>query len=455
MSEKNKHIEEEAQTLFTRLTQNTDAGSVLLDWLTESEDGGGKLPAAWETLRAKIQETLHRPSPEAASLDTALSQIESQLAEITEAVRTLPGEGAPDLQPLEEKLDRVTKKLDAWRPAPTEPPGIERPGWIVIGASLMNLLAVLGIAALLFWAGVIPPRPVPMTTPGAWESRPGRLPPIVITVMPPTLVVTVAPSAGRPRPQTKEPPPAATPKPEATQTGVPSPTAETPPKPTGAEAVSPAAQPPSPPVQVVITGPITLPIGTAAAFTAVVNLTATLPITYIWQSPGAFTTAVTVDLTTTPLTEGQVISNVQETAGPTTITHTSGLSDAVVLLWSNLGPQTLTVTARNAGGDLAVTHDVTVTALTRVEGASLVERKCGKGEKEIQGIPTFKKQQGKMQPSYCLSQDQLIAIIGRNEEGSYYLIRMVGRESEKVWVQAADIQLPPGVKPEYLVVATE
>jgi hypothetical protein len=59
-------------------------------------------------------------------------------------------------------------------------------------------------------------------------------------------------------------------------------------------------------------------------------LAATLPITYVWQA-----------------------------TGQATLTHTAGLTDAVIFAWHSTGMQMITVTARNAGGAVVTdTHSI-------------------------------------------------------------------------------------------------
>jgi hypothetical protein len=87
-----------------------------------------------------------------------------------------------------------------------------------------------------------------------------------------------------------------------------------------------------PPNGVVISGPTTGVVHTGYVFTATMSpITATLPITYVWQA-----------------TE-------QSPA-----THTSGLSDNVTFTWSTPGTQAITVTATNAGGMVTGTHVITI-----------------------------------------------------------------------------------------------
>jgi len=85
---------------------------------------------------------------------------------------------------------------------------------------------------------------------------------------------------------------------------------------------------PTPPTGVVISGPPTGFVQVGYPFTATVSpVTATLPITYIWQA-----------------------------SGQSPVTNTGGLSDVITFTWSTTGSQTITVTAMNAGGMVSDTH---------------------------------------------------------------------------------------------------
>jgi hypothetical protein len=83
----------------------------------------------------------------------------------------------------------------------------------------------------------------------------------------------------------------------------------------------------APPVSVAIGGPTAGAPDAVHTFTATVNPSATQPLTYVWQATGQ----------------------------PST-THVSGLSDVIAFTWGNLGPKTITVTARNPLGVVTATH---------------------------------------------------------------------------------------------------
>jgi hypothetical protein len=93
------------------------------------------------------------------------------------------------------------------------------------------------------------------------------------------------------------------------------------------------------PAGVGITGPTTGRVDTAYTFIATVRpitvtahpITATLPITYVWQA-----------------TE------------KSSVTHIGGLSDTITFTWPTPGIQTITVTATNAGGAVTGTHFITL-----------------------------------------------------------------------------------------------
>jgi hypothetical protein len=88
----------------------------------------------------------------------------------------------------------------------------------------------------------------------------------------------------------------------------------------------------SPPTDVAISGPITGTTGVAYPFTATTSpLTATQPITYVW-----------------------------EVSGHARVTRTVGLSDTVHLAWETPGIQTITVTALNTAGKVTGTHIITI-----------------------------------------------------------------------------------------------
>ena len=83
-----------------------------------------------------------------------------------------------------------------------------------------------------------------------------------------------------------------------------------------------------------ISGPTTGTINAAYTFTATASPpTATVPITYHWQATGL-----------SPQTH-----------------IVAGVTDTAAFAWSTLGPQTITVTATNAGGTVSSTHAITIT----------------------------------------------------------------------------------------------
>jgi hypothetical protein len=84
-------------------------------------------------------------------------------------------------------------------------------------------------------------------------------------------------------------------------------------------------------MSVTINGPTYGYLNTDYTFAATVSpITATTPITYVWQA-----------------------------TGQSPITHTGGLSDAVTFNWAFFGTQTITVTASNGGGVVTSTHVIT------------------------------------------------------------------------------------------------
>ena len=95
---------------------------------------------------------------------------------------------------------------------------------------------------------------------------------------------------------------------------------------TYAQAVAIAAPP-----QVQLAGPERGFVGMADEFVATVQLTATLPVTYVW------------------LVDGQAV-----------LTQTGGLSDTLSLTWADHGPHTVRVEATNAGGTSAQEWEVVV-----------------------------------------------------------------------------------------------
>jgi len=90
------------------------------------------------------------------------------------------------------------------------------------------------------------------------------------------------------------------------------------------------------PNSVTVTGPTTGTPDASYAFTATVSpITATSPITYVWQATGV-----------------------------SLVTHTGGTTDTVNLSWSSAGMKAITVTATNVGGTVTDTHTITITAST-------------------------------------------------------------------------------------------
>jgi len=92
----------------------------------------------------------------------------------------------------------------------------------------------------------------------------------------------------------------------------------------------------APPTGVDITGPTTGVVEADYTFNATVSpITATQPITYVWQA-----------------------------TGQAPVTHTGGGSnDTVTFSWNTFGPQVITVTATNAGGTVTQTHQVTISSI--------------------------------------------------------------------------------------------
>jgi hypothetical protein len=86
---------------------------------------------------------------------------------------------------------------------------------------------------------------------------------------------------------------------------------------------------------VTLTGAITGEVGVAYVFTAVaVPISATQPITYIWEA-----------------------------SGHAPITQTNGLTDTVAFSWAVTGTQTITVTAMNEAGEMVTAvHTITISA---------------------------------------------------------------------------------------------
>lgn len=92
------------------------------------------------------------------------------------------------------------------------------------------------------------------------------------------------------------------------------------------------------PTAVSISGPLTVSSGVPHDFVAAVQpLTVTTPLTYHWQ-----------------FTEQPAL------------THHSGLTDGITTVWSNPGPQFITVTVSNADGVVTASHPVTVQVIPPV-----------------------------------------------------------------------------------------
>jgi hypothetical protein len=94
----------------------------------------------------------------------------------------------------------------------------------------------------------------------------------------------------------------------------------------------------APPTHVEVTGPMTGTVDTACTFHAAVSpITATQPITYVWQA-----------------------------TGQPSVTHTGGeLNDAVTFTWNTTGTKTISVTATNAGGAVRNNYLVTITEVSQ------------------------------------------------------------------------------------------
>jgi hypothetical protein len=87
------------------------------------------------------------------------------------------------------------------------------------------------------------------------------------------------------------------------------------------------------PSTVAISASVTGTIYVDYAFTATVNPTTTIPITYVWQA-----------------------------TGQSPVTNTSDLSNTVVFTWIMPGHQSITITVSNAGGTVTGTHAITLNA---------------------------------------------------------------------------------------------
>lgn len=105
---------------------------------------------------------------------------------------------------------------------------------------------------------------------------------------------------------------------------------------------------PVPVAGVALSGPVSGTVGATSAFTATVTpFSATLPITYVW-----------------------------ETVGQAPLTHTGGLSDTAMLAWDMPGTYPVTVTARNAAAGIQASQTMVVVApppptAVAVEGVAL------------------------------------------------------------------------------------
>ncbi|MBL7064616.1 MAG: PKD domain-containing protein [Anaerolineae bacterium] len=87
-----------------------------------------------------------------------------------------------------------------------------------------------------------------------------------------------------------------------------------------------------PPSGVTVAGPTTGVVQAGYAFIATASpITATAPITYVWQATGQLP-----------------------------VTNTGGLSDTVAFTWNTTGTQAITVTAANAGGTVTGTHVISI-----------------------------------------------------------------------------------------------
>jgi pimeloyl-ACP methyl ester carboxylesterase len=87
-----------------------------------------------------------------------------------------------------------------------------------------------------------------------------------------------------------------------------------------------------PPSDVAVSGPTTGAVSIAYAFTATVSpITATLPITYLWEA-----------------------------IGQTPVTNTGSLTSTATFNWIESGPKTITVTATNIGGTITGTQAMTI-----------------------------------------------------------------------------------------------
>ena len=173
---------------------------------------------------------------------------------------------------------------------------------------------------------------------------------------------------------------------------------------------------------VTITGPTTGVVNTIYSFSATVSpVTATQPITYVWQATGQapvthtggglsdtvtlnwstpgtqaitvttsnaectvadthlvainvpptsadivgpttglLNTVYTFSATVSPVTATQPITYVWRATGQSPVTHIGGLSDTVSFTWSTSGTRAITVTATNVGGMVSASHTITI-----------------------------------------------------------------------------------------------
>ncbi len=98
-----------------------------------------------------------------------------------------------------------------------------------------------------------------------------------------------------------------------------------------------------PPTDLSIDGPSTALVDLSHTFTATVGpFSATLPITYTWQA-----------------------------TDQDPVVHSGGLSDTAAFIWDQVGAKTITVTAANAGGEIAETHTVLLERLPPPDQVSI------------------------------------------------------------------------------------
>ena len=94
----------------------------------------------------------------------------------------------------------------------------------------------------------------------------------------------------------------------------------------------------NPPRVLEVDGVTTGLIDKAYTFTATVNTTATVPLTYTWAA-----------------------------TGQSTVSHLEAISDTAVFSWTTPGHQSVVVTATNSGGTLTASHHVTLFTSTKAE----------------------------------------------------------------------------------------